>query len=196
MKKKYLVLVTLVSLLNGIGVHANAAERNVTHVIAESPTISDVLSLSASTINDIKARKTFEFSTPKGSFISLGETFFSKLENRGITLNSGLGDCVTDSRGCWSTSYGAYLPVLVDKNKLAAYQALHASALNVHVSGASAGNILIGIAGLVSAVAAGVVLVVAAPALSVVGVATTVGLFAAFIGGSITACQYLAGRCK
>lgn len=196
MKRKLLIAAILVSLFSGVGVQANAAEKNVTHVVSSSPNLSTLVSLASTTINDIKARKTFEFSTPKGTYISLGESFFSNLENQGVSLNSGLGACITDNRGCWSSDYGMYLPLLVDKTKLSAFQVVHSSSIDARVRGAGSGNAILGIVGLVSAVAAGVVLVVSAPVLSVVGVATTVGLFAAVIGGYVTACQNLAGRCR
>lgn len=196
MKRKLLAAVILASLLSGIGVQANAAEKNVTHVVTSSPSGAVLLSLAANIINDIKARKTFEFSTPNGSYISLGETFFSRFENQGVVLNSGVGECVTDNRGCWSSAYNSYLPVLVDKNKLASYQVVHTSSLESHFRAAGSGNLILGVAGLVAAVAAGVILVATAPIVTVVGIAATVGLFATFIAGSITACQNLAGRCR
>jgi uncharacterized protein YybS (DUF2232 family) len=44
MKRKALAAVILASLLSGIGVQANAAEKNVTHVVTSSPSTAALLS--------------------------------------------------------------------------------------------------------------------------------------------------------
>ena len=65
----------------------------------------------------------------------------------------------------------------------------------IHVAGW--GSIVLGVAGLVGAVAAGITLVASLPIVATAtSIAATVGLVAAVVGGGVTACQNLFGRCK
>jgi hypothetical protein len=174
-----------------------AAQKPVSVVAPTEAHSTGEMNLTAGALSAIEDEKTATFFTESGSYITLGSQYFANPSNQGITLRSSLGTCVTDNQGCWSSSTGEYVPVVLDQTKLFKYLSEKNKSTNYSVKKAGWGNTTLGIVGLVGAVAAGAALIVSLPISgTVVGVATAVGLVAAVVGGGITACQNLAGRCK
>lgn len=197
MRNKLIALLATTALLSGISTSAWASQKPVTTVAATELQSTGRMSLTAGALSAIEDEKTATFFTDSGSYITLGSQYFANPSNQGITLRSSLGTCVTDNQGCWSSSTGEYVPVILDQTKLLKYLSSINQSPTYAVKKAGWGNTTLGIVGLVGAIAAGAALIVSLPISgTVVGVATAVGLVAAVVGGGITACQNLAGRCK
>jgi hypothetical protein len=82
--------------------------------------------------------ESFAFTTPsKTHFIRLGSDYFANKANQHLHLVSSLGKCVTDSLGCWSSERKAYVPLLVNVDKLKSYLASHSSSTALAVNNAS-----------------------------------------------------------
>lgn len=141
--------------------------------------------------------RTTEFVSAQGDFIALGADYFARAANQGIKLTSSVGECVTNSYGCWSSVANKYIPVVIDREKLVAYEQVHNPNLESAFSASSSSKttpvitVIANLATIVSVVAGAVALVAVSPA--VASGAASVAAVAGVVYGSISLCQQYLG---
>lgn len=176
---------------------AFAAQSSSTNVETTPGFSTGRISIPKIAITAIQNDQTTEFVSSQGDFIALGADYFSRSENQGIKLISSVGECVTNSYGCWSAAANKYIPVVIDKEKLVAYERIHNPNSESEYSTASSNKptpvitVVANIASIVGVVAGIVALVAVSPA--VIGGAATVGAVAGVVYGSISVCQQFLG---
>lgn len=114
MRRKLLAITVAIFMVCTSSLSAGASQRESSGRVSSSQHSQFEMLIGPKVQERIREARTFQFSTGGGSYVFLGNDFFSRAENQTLTLQTELGTCTTDSYGCWSQSKGAYLPLLID----------------------------------------------------------------------------------
>lgn len=171
----------------------------------------------------VSAARSISILPNDSNYIQLGTSFFAAPENQGVSLDSNLGSCIIELRGCWSEEQKMYYSIFIDQTKLqqlvsssafkqisyenALFTGKSSSAINTQFNSAvtytnsSAMSKALGIISLIAAVSGIIVVAAGAPisapiAASVVTVARLTAGTSGVLAAGITACKNLLNKCN